>query len=370
VAASKLAIVDRISARALNRATLARQMLLERVDATALATIEHLGGVQAQAPYPPYFGLWSRLATFRPAELAGLIERREVVRLAAMRSTVHLLSAADALDFRALVQPALERGLRSTPFGKQLASTGTDVEQLVEAGRVLLNSAPRTGAQIAAELGPRWPALTALTIQNTLRSHLALVQVPPRGVWGRGGQPTLTTVEAWLGRPLSKDASIERMVLRHLGAFGPASTADVQAWSGLTRLGEVVDRLKDKLIAFTGPAGTTLYDLPDAPRPDADTPAPARLLAEFDNLTLSYADRTRVLADDVRRRAYTANGIIPGMILLDGVVVGTWKLRPKALALKAFRKITAGERSALLAEAVSVLAFAAPKVTPEIIWVE
>jgi winged helix DNA-binding protein len=362
--------VDRISARALNRATLARQMLLERVDASALATIEHLGGMQAQAPYPPYFGLWSRLVNFQPGELAGLIERREVVRIAAMRSTVHLMTATDALDFRALLQPGIERGLRSSPFGKQLANTGVDVKELVEAGRALMDAAPRTGPELATALGPRWPTLSAQTIQYTLRTHLALVQVPPRGLWGRSGQARLTTVESWLGRPVPADASIERMVLRHLAAFGPASTADVQAWSGLTRLGEVMDRLKAGLIAFTGPSGATLYDLPGAPRPDPDTPAPARLLAEFDNLTLSYADRTRMLADDDRRRAFTANGIIPGMILLDGVVAGTWKLRPKALEMVAFRKIPARARSAVMTEAAAMLAFAAPKVTPEVTWVE
>jgi hypothetical protein len=361
--------VDRISARALNRATLSRQLLLERSDASALATIAHLGGMQAQAPNPPYFGLWSRLVDFQADELVGLIERREVVRIAAMRSTVHLMTAADALDFRALVQPALERGLRSTPFGKRLAASGTDIGELVEAGRALMEAEPRTGTQLAAELGARWPMLDPQTIQYALRIHLALVQVPPRGLWGRSGQPTLTTVETWLGQTLTTDASIDRMVLRYLAAFGPASTADVQAWCGLTRLGEVIERLKGDLVTFIGPSGATLYDVPDAPRPDPEIPAPARLLAEFDNLTLSYADRSRVLPDDDRRRAYSLNGLIPGMVMVDGFVVGTWKLRPKVLEIVAFRHLPAAPRGAVMAEAAALLTFAAPTTT-EIIWTE
>jgi hypothetical protein len=366
--------VDKISARALNRATLARQMLLERSDASALAVVEHLGGMQAQAPNPPYFGLWSRIRDFRPDDLAGLIERKAVVRIAAMRSTVHLMTATDALEFRALVQPALVRGLNASPFGKQLVADRVDVDEIVEAGRALMETSPRTGGQLATELGVRWPSLHPLTIQNTLRVHLGLIQVPPRGLWGRSGQATLTTVESWLGRPLSTTASIERMVLRYLAAFGPASVLDAQAWSGLTRLGEVVERLTDKLIALTGPSGTTLYDLPDAPRPDPDTPAPARLIAEFDNITLSYADRTRILSDDDRRRAYTANGIVPGMVLVDGVVAGTWKLRQTkanaTLEIRPFRKIPARQRAALIDEATAMLTFAAPTAAHEIAFTE
>ncbi|HEY1489169.1 MAG TPA: winged helix DNA-binding domain-containing protein, partial [Micromonosporaceae bacterium] len=273
-------------------------------------------------------------------------------------------------EFRALLQPALERGLRASAFGKQLTRAEIDVDELVASGRALMEDAPRTGAELASALGERFTALDTLTIQYALRIHLALVQVPPRGLWGRSGQPTLTTVETWLGAPLPKDASIDRMVLRYLAAFGPATPADAQAWSGLTRLGEVFQRLKDRLTTFTGPTGATLYDLPDAPREDPDRPAPPRLLAEFDNLTLSYADRTRVLSEDDRRRAYTANGIIPGMILVDGSVIGTWKLRKATLTLMPFRKIARKDRDAVLAEATDMIEFAAPGAAPEITWAE
>ncbi len=351
-----------LSPRALNRATLARQMLLERADVPALTVIEHLIGLQAQASTPPYFGLWSRLAHFRPEDLSGLIERREAVRMAAMRSTVHLMSAGDALTIRSLLRPALERMLRSQAFGRQLA--GIDIESLIEAGRALLDEAPRTPAELGKLLAPDWPDLDPQTIQNALRTHLALVQVPPKGLWGRSGATRLATIETWLGRAGSATASLDDLVRRYLGAFGPASVADAQAWSGLTRLSGVFERLRPELCVFTGPTGTTLYDLPDAPRPDEDTPAPARLVAEFDNLTLSYADRSRVLSDDDRRRAYTSNGIIPGLILVDGTVTGVWRLRStKAAAtveLTAYRGVPAREQAALIAEAGALMEFAAP----------
>jgi Winged helix DNA-binding domain len=363
--------MDSITSRQLNRATLARQMLLARESRPAIDAVEHLLGLQAQAPFPPYFGLWSRLAGFDPMELAGLIERREVVRIAAMRSTVHLLSARDALWLRSILQPALERMLGSSMFGKELAAI--DRHELIEAGRALVDESPRTGSQISTLLADRWPDLNPLTIQNAIRTHLALVQVPPRGVWGRAGQATLTTVEAWLGMPVPHPApaeAVESMVLRYLAAFGPASVADIQVWSGLTRLSEIVERLRPRLTHFTGPTGTKLYDQPDAPRPPDDTPAPARIIAEFDNLTLSYADRSRVLSTDDRRRAYANNGIIPAMVLVDGVVAGVAKLtRTRTAAtvtLTYFRKIHAADRAAVEQEAAGMLAFAAPEAAHDI----
>ena len=356
--------MNSISQRALNRATLARQMLLERTDASALDVVERLVGMQAQAPFPPYFGLWSRISGFRPDDLARLIEARAVVRIVTMRSTVHLMSAADALTMRALLQPALERMFRTSTFGKELA--GVNAEGLVEAGRALVDEAPRTGGQLAASLSDRWPTLSAITIQNTLRTYLALVQVPPRGIWGRSGHPTFTTVESWLGQPMSSTATLDDLVLRYLAGFGPASVADIQAWSGLTRLGEVVERLAPGLVKFTRDTGPVLYDLPDAPRPDEGTPAPVRLIAEFDNLTLAHADRTRVLSDEHRKRAFTNNGIIPGTILVDGVVAGVWKLKQARVDLVAYRSFSAAERDAAVAEAGALLAFATPTETPDV----
>ena len=271
---------------------------------------------------------------------------------------------------RVLLRTALMRMFRSSTFGKELMGT-PDVDELVSAGRALMDEAPRTGKELATLLGPRWPALSAATIQNALRTHLALVQVPPRGLWGRSGQPTLATIESWLGRPLAARVTIDDVVIRYLRAFGPTSVADVQAWSGLTRLGEVVERLGPALQRFAGPTGTALYDLPDAPRPGEDVPTQVRLIAEFDNLTIGYADRTRVLANDDRReRAYTSNGIVPGMVLVDGLAAGVWRLTTSktaaTVAITQFRPIAARDRTEITAEAIELARFAAPGIPADV----
>jgi len=160
---------------------------------------------------------------------------------------------------------------------------------------------------------------------------LPLVQVPPRALWQRSGQVRLMTATAWLGKPRGKPLTIDELVVRYLAAFGPASAADVQTWSGLTRLGEVLERLK--LIQVKSEGGQTLYDIPDAPRPDADTPAPVRLVAPFDNILLSHADRSRVISDEHRKRLFSGkNGVFPGTVLVDGFVAGTWELVGKGEA--------------------------------------
>jgi hypothetical protein len=354
------------SQAALNRATLARQMLLARSDRSPLSAIEHLLGLQSQAPFPPYFGLWSRLATFAPEDLSTLIETRQVVRIALMRSTVHLVSARDAATLRPLIQPALERMLNSAVYGRELRDIDRDA--FVAAGRAILEESPHSGPEASDQLRPRWPDISDQALAGGLRTYLPLVQVPPRGLWGRSGPTRLTTLESWSGRPLDPAPSIDDVVLRYLGAFGPASIADIQAWCGLTRLGEVADRLRPRLMVGRNAAGVELFDRPDAPRPDPQTPAPVRLLAEWDNITLSYADRTRVLAEEDRRRLWGTNGQIPGMALVDGTVRGIWKLaQPKVrsdgtatVTVKLFGQTTRTQRDEITDEAGRVLAFASP----------
>ena len=313
-----------LSPRALGRALLARQHLLERSTAAPAAMVAHLIGLQAQAaPQPPYLGLWSRLASFAPGQLTELIERREVVRTALQRGTIHLVTADDCLTLRPLLQPVLDQALR-TAYGRRL--TGIDLDAVASEGRALVEEQPRTFQHLGALLAESRPGADPAALAQAVRSRLTLVQVPPRGVWGHGGPAAHTTAEHWLGRRPDPSPSLERTVLRYLAAFGPATATDVQKWCGLTRLGPVLAALAPQLATFRDERGRLLYDLPDAPRPPAATPAPVRLVAPFDNLLLSHADRSRILPEEYRPRLMTVNGQIPGALLVDGSVAGSWEL--------------------------------------------
>jgi hypothetical protein len=346
--------------RALNRALLARQHLLRRVEMPAANMIKHLVGIQAQAPYAPYVGLWTRLERFQPAELAQLLTERLAVRIVLMRSTIHLVTAGDCLGLRALAQPVLERGLKGT-YGKRLA--GLDLQEIAAAGRTLVEQQPRTFADLGALLLERWPGRDPLALSNVVRAFVPLVQIPPRGVWGAGGLAIHTSAEAWLGRPLEAAPAPDAMILRYLAAFGPASVQDIQTWSGLTRLREATERLRPQLLSFRDEQGRELFDLPDAPRPDPGTPAPPRFLPEYDNLLLSHADRSRLGSDEHRQRAMVVNGVIPGSVMLDGFFCGQWTIRRQrgaaTLLIEAFEPLAQPDRDALAEEGGRLLAFAA-----------
>jgi len=353
---------DVLGPRALNRALLERQLLLRRQTLPALEAIEHLVGMQAQAPNPPYVGLWTRLEGFHPDQLARLILERRAVRVALMRNTVHLVSARDCLALRPLVQPVIERGLYANRAHRE-GLEGVSTETLSAAGRALLEERPRTARELGVLLRERWPERDPASLARAVRHLVPLVQVPPRGVWGKSGPAAHTTAEAWLGRSLDPDPSLEEMVLRYLGAFGPAGVKDVQTWSGLTRLGEVVDRLRPRLSTFRDERGRELFDLPGAPRPDPDAPSLPRFLPEFDNLILSHADRTRVIADEHRKALASRNGMVPATFLVDGFVRGTWKterIRGKVtLAIEPFETLSKEERDALAEESERLVRFVA-----------
>ncbi|MDH6125781.1 winged helix DNA-binding domain-containing protein [Kitasatospora sp. GP82] len=341
--------------RALGRALLARQHLLARSAMDAAAMVAHLGGLQAQAvPDPPYLGLWSRLDGFRPQRLSELIERREAVRIALHRSTIHLVTAEDCLTLRPVLQPVLERGFAGN-WRKRLA--GADLDAVAAQARVLVEQEPRTFEQLGGLLAPGFPGSEPAALAQAARTRLALVQVPPRGIWGRSGPAAHTTAEHWLRRPLDPAPSVERLVLRYLAAFGPASAADVQKWCGLTGLGSVLTRLAPQLELFHDERGRILYDLPQAPRPSEDTPAPVRLLAPFDNLLLSHADRTRVLPEEYRPRVMTRNGIVLGSVLVDGLVAGSWRLAEGTLRVRPFVRLRRAEHAEVTAEGERLLAF-------------
>jgi hypothetical protein len=347
---------DVLSQRALNRALLARQLLLHRAPMPALQAIEHLVGMQAQAPLAPYVGLWARLDGFRPEELAALLTIREAVRVTLMRTTIHLVSARDALALRPLMQPMIEGRYRSSPFARRVA--GIDMAALMAVGRSLVEEAPRTTVALGQLLNERWPEYDMTALAYTISYLLPLVQVPPRGIWGKSGQATRTTIEAWLGQPLAADSSPDDMVRRYLAAFGPASVKDIQSWCWLTRLRPVVERLRPQLRTFRDAAGNELFDLPDAPRPDPETPALPRFVPEYDNLLLSHADRTRLIADGYRERIFTK-----GAFLVDGFVRGCWQIKrhrgTATLTIECFEPLSVSDRVAVAEEGGRLLAFTA-----------
>ena len=348
--------------RSLNRALLDRQMLLARSDRSVPDAVRFLYGLQAQAPWSPYHALWTRLDGFDPHELGAMLSDRRAVRLVLMRGTVHLVTADDALALRHLHAEFLERGLRTSGWGKR--TVGLDIGAVVDHGRALVEREPMPFGALGTALAERWTDRDPATLAQVMRASAPLVQVPPRAVWGRSGQVTVTTAEHWLGRPLDRSATLDEMVLRYLAVYGPASVMDVQAWSGLTRLREVTDRLGDRVVRFRNASGRELLDLPDAPRPGPEVPAPVRFLPDFDNVVLSHADRTRLVDDDVRKRFMSSpNGVLPGTVLVDGRVTARWSVDRSGdratLRVTPVRALTPTEVGEVEVEGAALLAFTA-----------
>ena len=347
---------EQLGPRALNRATLARQLLLERATIPALAAIEHLAGMQAQAPRAPYVGLWTRLRDFRAQALSELVETRRAVRGPLMRATLHLVSARDWFAFRPLVQPVLERSFAGSPFD----IGGVDVLELLATGRAQIEERPRSRAELGELLARRWPEIDPSSLAQAITYLLPAVQVTPRGLWAKSGQARWTTADNWLGGQLDAEPSPEQIVLRYLAAFGPATVNDIQMWSGLTRLAAVVDSLRARLLTFRDQRGAELFDLPDAPRPDPDTPAPPRFLPEYDNLLLSHADRTRFITGGERVPLQPGLGARSGSLLVDGSFRGTWSImrdrETAVLRVEPFEPLF--DRDSIAGEGESLLRFA------------
>ncbi|MFD7093585.1 winged helix DNA-binding domain-containing protein [Streptomyces xanthophaeus] len=347
-----------LGTRALNRATLARQLLLDRADAPALETVAHLGGLQAQEPQEPYVGLWSRLRAFDPAELSDLLTGRSAVRTHLMRRTVHLVTAEDALAWRARHAAMLRQRVLGT-YRRELS--GVDLDELAAAGRaVMADGEPRSMGELARAVAARWPEPGPRPLGEMLvAALLPMVQLPPRGLWRTKAGVRNALMSSWLGReadPLPPDGSDpvgQALVRRYLGAFGPAATSDLRAWCGLAGLPAAVTALRPELVTFRDERGRELLDLPGAPRPDPDTPAPVRFLPAFDNAVLGYQDRSRII-DDAHRGLSVAGERV---VLVDGRVAATWTLDAGVVVVSPLGPLSRADRTALTEEGQELASF-------------
>ena len=351
--------------RARGRALLARQYLLKRSAITPMRAIEHLVGLQAQTPRSPYTALWSRLHGFDPMTVSRALRRRRLVRIALMRSTIHLVSAADALLLRPLTLPIVMKELTAPTWARQLV--GVDLGLLAVRAREIVEREPRTPKVLGQALHATFPDHSGAALAHAARSLLPLVQVPPRGLWEASGPTTVTTAEHWLQAPVATDAQWDAVVLRYLGAFGPATAADAVAWAKVPGMVDVFDRLRSQLLVLHDERGRELFDLPRAPRPAASTPAPPRFLPDFDNVLLSHAQRSHVISDAARKAMWSANGVLPGTLLVDGEVAASWRLErgddAAVLQISPLADIPRSEHDAIRDEGLGLLTLLAHDVT-------
>ncbi|MFI0463048.1 winged helix DNA-binding domain-containing protein [Saccharopolyspora sp. 5N102] len=347
-----------LDARALNRATLARQLLLDRADMPALDAVAHLGGLQAQEPQEPFVGLWSRLRAFAPAALSDLLTERGAVRIHLMRRTVHLVTADDALSWRARYDAMLRQRVLGT-YRREL--DGVDLDELAAVGRaVMADGEPRSMPELARALADRWPAAGLRALGEMLLAALIpVVQLPPRGLWRAKAGVRNALFSHWLGReidPLPPDGSDpvgQALVRRYLAAFGPASSADLRAWCGLAGLPAAVAAMRDELVVLRDERGRKLLDLPDAPRPDPDTPAPVRFLPAFDNAVLGYDDRSRIIDDAHRGLSVTG----ARFVLVDGWVAATWTVEADTVIVTPLRRFSPADRIAVAEQGRELASF-------------
>lgn len=354
-------MADVLTRGELSRATLARQMLLAREKITVPRAVERLAGLQAQLARPPFIGLWSRVAGFKAEDLARAVHDRKVVRGTLMRGTLHLMSTKDYVELRPALQPMLSEGMQAVLKDR---AARIDLDRVTAAARACLDEQPRTFEELRGVLAGAWPALDPRALGYAVRTHLPLIQVPTDTRWGWPGAACFAAAESWIGRKLEKGGGAEALVLRYLGAFGPASVRDAQAWSGLRSLGDAFAALRPKLAVFHDEKGRELFDLPKAPRPPAATPAPVRFLPDYDNLVLGHADRTRVVPDAHRPRLATKNLQVPATFLVDGFVAGSWRIEraraTAALLLTPFEPVSRKAKAELTAEGTDLLRFVEP----------
>ena len=357
---------DTLTLRALNRATLARQHLLER-SASFLDVTSRLIGLQAQVPRPPLIGLWARVQGLtRETVVSALLDKR-LVRGTAMRGTLHMMTAADFRELRGPLQTGLDRGL--TMILRDRAEA-LEMAPLIANGTAFFRE-PRTFDAFRDHLAESAPAADIRAMAYAVRMQLPLLQVPTESAWGFPAQADFISADAWLGKPKARKTTrtIEDLVLRYLAAYGPATVSDTQAWLGLPSLKPAFETLRPQLVTFRGERGGELFDLPDAPRPDPEVPAPVRFLPEWDNAIVGRAD-ARLLAAEHRSKVYQPGLRVLATVLIDGQVVGTWKIERRkkvaTLTIAPFTRLTAVARRAIEPEAAALLEFAEPDAVKEV----
>jgi hypothetical protein len=347
-----------LNAKAINRATLARQLLLERAEVPVVEAVGRLVGMQGQEPKHPYVGLWSRLDGFAEGDLDQAVEERDVVRATLFRGTLHLVTAQDYSRFRTTLAPVLEAGLRML----KERGEGLEPDKVVTAARKILAKDPLTFTEVRDALQKEFPAVNERALGFCTRMMVPLVMYPTGTRWAWPANARFTPAEDWLGGKLHPKAVPEELVIRYLEAFGPATPADFQTWSGLPKAKPVFDGLE--LEQFTDEAGKTLYDVPDGPRPDPDTPAPVRFLPEFDNLLLAHAKRERIIADEHKPAVFTKNLRVKATYTVDGLVAGLWTAAKKrgvaTLTLTPFGRTTKKITTELEREGAGLLRFLEP----------
>lgn len=348
-----------LTTRQLNRATLARQMLLARETATSVTAVERLAGLQAQLARPPFVGLWTRVEGFQRGDLLRPLRERQILRATAMRGTLHLMSGADYVALRGALQPMLTKGMQAILRER---AQGLDMDVLRAEARAFFGGQPATFDALRDHLKAKHPEADERAMGYAIRMHLPLVQVPTDDPCGFPAASDFALADDWLGKQVpTAEAPAHTLVRRYLAAFGPATPRDAQVWSGLQSLRQAFEELRPELVTFRDERKRELFDLPDAPRPEGEMPAPVRFLPEFDNLVLAHDDRTRVIADEHRPRVTLKNLQVRATFLVDGCVAGTWKVERKrktaTLVLEPFGKMAKKTLSELEREGEALLRF-------------
>ncbi len=320
--------------------------------------LRRLAGMQGQEPKHPYVGLWSRLQDFSDEQLTSAVQDREVVRATLFRGTLHLVTAEDYLRFRTTMSPVLEAGLRM--LGDR--GEGLEPDKVVAAAEKLLAKEPLTFTEVRDALVREFPKVNDRALGFTTRMMVPLVMFPADTRWSWSANARFTPAEDWLGKKIRRSAVPEELVVRYLEAFGPATPADFQTWSGLPKAKDWFAKVE--LAEFTDSNGKPLYDVPAGPRPDEDTAAPVRFLPEFDNLLLAHAKRERIIADEHRPAVFTKNLRVKSTYLVDGQVAGLWTAEKKrgvaTLTLTPFGRTLKKTATELEREGSALLSFLEP----------